>query len=62
MRILFLTQWFQPESFFKGLPFAKALKDKGHEVEVLTGFPNYPVEKYTLVIVSGFINRKSWMV
>lgn len=42
MRILFLTQWFQPESFFKGLPFAKALKDKGHEVEVLTGFPNYP--------------------
>lgn len=42
MRILFLTQWFQPESFFKGLPFAKALKEKGHEVEVLAGFPNYP--------------------
>lgn len=42
MRILFLTQWFQPEIFFKGLPFAKALKDKGHDVEVLTGFPNYP--------------------
>ena len=42
MRILFLTQWFQPESFFKGLPFARALKNKGHEVEVLTGFPNYP--------------------
>ena len=42
MKILFLTQWFQPEPFFKGLPFAKALKDKGHEVEVLTGFPNYP--------------------
>lgn len=42
MRILFLTQWFQPESFFKGLPFAKALKNKGHDVEVLTGFPNYP--------------------
>lgn len=42
MRILFLTQWFQPENFFKGLPFAKALKEKGHDVEVLTGFPNYP--------------------
>lgn len=42
MRILFLTQWFQPEPFFKGLPFAKALRDGGHEVEVLTGFPNYP--------------------
>ena len=42
MRILFLTQWFQPEPFFKGLPFVKALRDRGHEVEVLTGFPNYP--------------------
>jgi colanic acid biosynthesis glycosyl transferase WcaI len=42
MRILFLTQWFQPESFFKGLPFAKALKEKGQDVEILTGFPNYP--------------------
>jgi len=27
---------------FKGLPFAKALRDRGHQVEVLTGFPNYP--------------------
>ena len=42
MKILLLTQWFQPEPFFKGLPFAKALKNRGHEVEVLTGFPNYP--------------------
>jgi len=42
MKILFLTQWFQPEPFFKGLPFAKALRECGHEVEVLTGFPNYP--------------------
>ncbi len=42
MRILLLSQWFQPEPFFKGLPFAGALRDRGHEVEVLTGFPNYP--------------------
>ena len=42
MKILLLTQWFQPEPVFKGLPFAKALRDRGHEVEVLTGFPNYP--------------------
>lgn len=42
MKILFLTQWFQPEPFFKGLPFAKALAARGHDVEVLTGFPNYP--------------------
>jgi len=42
MRILFITQWFQPESFLKGLPFAKELIKRGHSVEVLTGFPNYP--------------------
>jgi glycosyltransferase involved in cell wall biosynthesis len=27
---------------FKGLPFAEALSARGHQVEVLTGFPNYP--------------------
>lgn len=42
MRILMLTQWFQPEPNFKGLPLAKALTERGHQVEVLTGFPNYP--------------------
>lgn len=42
MRILLVTQWFQPEPHFKGLDFAKALQAMGHEVEVLTGFPNYP--------------------
>ncbi|WP_318514000.1 glycosyltransferase family 4 protein [Photobacterium leiognathi] len=42
MKILLLTQWFEPEPTFKGLLFAKALRDKGHIVEVLTGFPNYP--------------------
>ena len=42
MRILFLTQWFQPEPAFKGLPFVEKLKAMGYDVEVLTGFPNYP--------------------
>jgi len=42
MRILFLTQWFDPEPMFKGLAFAKALRERGHEVQILTGFPNYP--------------------
>ena len=42
MRIAFVTQFFQPEPFFKGLPFARALADRGHHVQVLTGFPNYP--------------------
>lgn len=42
MRILMVTQWFDPEPTFKGLAFAKALRERGHEVEILTGFPNYP--------------------
>lgn len=42
MRILFVTQWFEPEPAFKGVTFATALRDRGHDVEVVTGFPNYP--------------------
>jgi len=42
MRILFLTQFFDPEPMPRGLAFAKYLKNAGHEVEVITGFPNYP--------------------
>lgn len=42
MRIVMLTQWFEPEPTFKGLLFAKELQRQGHDVEVLTGFPNYP--------------------
>lgn len=42
MRILLLSQFFDPEPHFKGLPFARELSRRGHEVEVLTGYPNYP--------------------
>jgi len=42
MRILILSQWFQPEPFYKGVSFAQELVKLGHEVEVLSGFPNYP--------------------
>lgn len=41
-RILLLTQWFDPEPTFKGLVFARELVRQGFEVEVVTGFPNYP--------------------
>ena len=41
-RILLITQWFDPEPTFKGLLFAKELASRGFEVEVITGFPNYP--------------------
>lgn len=42
IRIVLLTQWFDPEPTFKGLTFARELIKKGFEVEVITGFPNYP--------------------
>ena len=38
---------------FFGLPFAKALVNKGHEVQVLTTFPNYP----SGVIFDGYKNQ-----
>lgn len=42
MRITILSQWCDPEPVPKGLVFALALKRLGHDVEILTGFPNYP--------------------
>lgn len=43
MRVLLVSQWFDPEpAVFKGLAFARALVGRGHQVEVLTGFPNFP--------------------
>lgn len=46
MKILLLTQFFDPEPTFKGLLFAKKLHEAGHEVEVLTSIPNYPGGKF----------------
>lgn len=54
-RILLLTQWFDPEPTFKGLVFARELVRQGFEVEVLTGFPNYPGGK----IYAGY--RVKWL-
>jgi len=43
MRTIFLTQWFDPEpGASRGLPLARWLVDHGHDVQVLTGVPNYP--------------------
>jgi colanic acid biosynthesis glycosyl transferase WcaI len=46
IKTLFVSNYFYPElNFFMGLPFAKELIRRGHEVEVLTGFLNYPSDK-----------------
>jgi len=61
MKILLLTQWFDPEpNNMKGLIFAKELKNRGHYVEVLTGLPNYPTGK----LYNGYhykLYQKEWM-
>lgn len=40
--IVYLTQLYTPEPTFKGSKFAQGLCDAGYDVEVVTGFPNYP--------------------
>lgn len=42
MRILFVSQLFDPENSIKGLEFARRLQVLGHDVEVVTTFPSYP--------------------
>ncbi len=44
MKIGILSQWYPPEPGPASLPgeLAQELKARGHEVQVVTGFPNYP--------------------
>lgn len=42
MRVLLLAQYYDPEPVPKTGELARALRDRGHDVEVITGFPNYP--------------------
>jgi colanic acid biosynthesis glycosyl transferase WcaI len=45
VKILIVTQYYWPEAFSAGVympELAEGLSASGHEVEVITGFPNYP--------------------
>jgi colanic acid biosynthesis glycosyl transferase WcaI len=42
MRVVVLTQHYKPEPLPKAHELAEGLAARGHEVTVLTGFPNYP--------------------
>ena len=55
MRILYATQWFEPEPILKGIYFVKLMRGHGHHVRVVTGFPNYPGGK----LYPGY--RLSWL-
>lgn len=54
MRILIVSQYFHPEQF-RVNDFAVGMKERGHEVVVLTGLPNYP--KGTLYEGYGFFRH-----
>ena len=41
-RIILLMQFYEPEPVYKGKAFAEIIAKAGYEVEVVTGFPNYP--------------------
>ena len=45
MRVLFISQLFDPENSIKGLEFARRLQSLGHEIEVVTTYPSYPYGK-----------------
>lgn len=57
MRVGLLTQWYDPEPGPAALPgvLARGLVGRGHEVQVLTGFPNYP----TGVVAPGYRVRRA---
>ena len=57
MRVGLLTQWYDPEPGPAALPgvLARGLVARGHEVRVLTGFPNYP----TGVIAPGYTMQRA---
>lgn len=56
MRIGLLTQWFDPEPGPAALPgvLARGLQRRGHSVQVLTGYPNYP----SGVLAAGYRMRR----
>jgi colanic acid biosynthesis glycosyl transferase WcaI len=58
MKILIVTQYFWPENF-KINDIAQALIERGHQVSVLTGKPNYPTGKF---YSSYFYFNKSYEV
>lgn len=53
LRILLLTQWFHPENNVRADFLAKSLVERGHDVQVVTGFPNYPLGR----IYPGYTQR-----
>jgi len=59
MKILIFNQYFWPESF-RINEISCALKARGHEVEVMTGKPNYPEGKFFSGYCALGVKKESW--
>lgn len=59
MNILFFNQYFWPENF-RINEMAIALKNQGHDVEVLTGKPNYPEGEFFNGYTGLGITKEVW--
>ena len=59
MKILIPTQYFHPETF-KISEVAKELHQRGHQVQVLTGQPNYPVGDFYPGYSAFFPSGEDW--
>jgi glycosyltransferase involved in cell wall biosynthesis len=57
MRIIILSQYYEPEPLPKLHELAHGLRDRGHRVTVVTGFPNYPYGK----LYSGY-SLRPWTI
>lgn len=70
LRVLILSHYFWPEPIPKPRELAEALREEGHTVEVVTGFPNYPggtlypgyrLRMLSLEKIAGVAIRRTYM-
>ncbi len=70
MKLLFISQWCYPEPDARIFFMARELVKRGHQVQILTGFPNYPggkiydgykLQLYKKEIIEGVEIKRVWL-
>jgi glycosyltransferase involved in cell wall biosynthesis len=60
MKIVILSQWYPPEPQSVVSDLAETLAAEGHDVTVLTGFPNFPSGRLYPGYTLKFVQRETW--